>query len=126
MRHRVATFKIGRSGAHRRALLANMTSSLFFNGRVETTLVKAKEVRRFAERMITLGKKGDLHHIRLAVARMRNKDAVKKLFDEIAPAYAERNGGYTRIIKTGARRGDAAEMCVLMLVEPGTPAAKAE
>ncbi|MBE6387743.1 MAG: 50S ribosomal protein L17 [Lentisphaeria bacterium] len=118
MRHRVATFKIGRSGAHRRALLANMASSLFFNGRVETTVVKAKEVRRFAEKMITLGKKGDLHHLRLAVARLRNKDAVKKLFDEIAPAYAERNGGYTRIIKTGARRGDAAEMCVLMLVEP--------
>ena len=116
MRHRVATFKIGRSGAHRRALLANMTSSLFFNGRVETTLVKAKEVRRFAERMITLGKKGDLHHIRLAVARMRNKDAVKKLFDEIAPAYAERNGGYTRVTRTGARRGDAAEMAVIELV----------
>ena len=126
MRHRVATFKIGRSGAHRRALLANMACSLFFNGRVETTLVKAKEVRRFAERMITLGKKGDLHHLRLAVARLRNKDAVKKLFDEIAPAYAERNGGYTRIIKTGARRGDAAEMCVLMLVEPGTAEQKAE
>ena len=117
MRHRVATFKIGRSGAHRRALLANMTCSLFFNGRVETTLVKAKEVRRFAERMITLGKKGDLHNIRLAVARMRNKDAVKKLFDEIAPKFAERNGGYTRIIKIGPRRGDAAEMAILEFVD---------
>ena len=126
MRHRVATFKIGRSGAHRRALLANMASSLFFNGRVETTVVKAKEVRRFAEKMITLGKKGDLHHLRLAVARLRNKDAVKKLFDEIAPAYAERNGGYTRILKLGKRRGDAAEMCILALVEASVEAPKAE
>ena len=117
MRHRVATFKIGRSGAHRRALLANMTCSLFFNGRVETTLVKAKEVRRFAERMITLGKKGDLHNIRLAVARLRNKEMVRKLFTEIAPSYEGRNGGYTRIIKLGKRRGDAAEMCILQLVE---------
>jgi large subunit ribosomal protein L17 len=116
MRHRVATFKIGRSGAHRRALLANMASSLFFSGRVETTVVKAKEVRRFAERMITLGKKGDLHHLRLAVARLRNKDAVKKLFDEIAPAYADLNGGYTQVLKLGPRRGDGAEMAIVKLV----------
>ena len=127
MRHRVATFKIGRSGAHRRAMLANMVSSLFLHGRIETTLVKAKEAARFAERLITLGKKGDLHHRRLAVARLRDKDAVGKLFAEIAPAYADRNGGYTRILKTGQRRGDAAEMCLLMLVEATAPAeAKAE
>ena len=117
MRHRKHTFKIGRSGAHRRAMLANMVSSLFYHGQVKTTLVKAKEARRFAEKLITLGKKGDLHRRRLAVAKLRDKDAVKILFDEIAPKYAERAGGYTRIIKLGQRRGDAAEMCVLQLVE---------
>ena len=117
MRHKVATFKIGRSGAHRRAMLANMVSSLYEHGQVETTLVKAKEARRFAERLITIGKKGDLHNIRLAVARLRNKEMVRKLFTEIAPSYEGRNGGYTRIIKLGKRRGDAAEMCILQLVE---------
>ena len=117
MRHKVATFKIGRSGAHRRAMLANMVSSLYENGQIETTLVKAKEARRFAERLITIGKKGDLHNIRLAVARLRNKEMVRKLFTEIAPSYEGRNGGYTRIIKLGKRRGDAAEMCILQLVE---------
>ena len=116
MRHRVATFKIGRSGAHRRAMLANMVSSLFDNGRIETTLVKAKEAARFAERLITLGKKGDLHHRRLAAARLRDKDAVKKLFNEIAPSYTDRDGGYTRIYKLGPRRGDAAEMVIIELV----------
>ena len=95
MRHRVDTFKIGRTSAHRRALVANMASSLFFSGRIETTLVKAKAVRRFAERMITLGKQGTLHSRRLAVARMHDENAVKKLFDEIAPSYSGRQGGYT-------------------------------
>jgi len=117
MRHRVHTFKIGRSGAHRRAMLANMVSSLFEHGQIKTTLVKAKEARRVAEKMITLGKKGDLHRRRLAIAKMRNKDAVKILFDEIAPKYADRNGGYTRIMRLGMRQGDAAEMCILQLVE---------
>ena len=117
MRHRVDTFKIGRSGAHRRSMLANMVSSLFLNGEIRTTLVKAKEARRFAERMITYGKKGDIHNRRLAFAKLRNKDAVKQLFDVVAPAYAERNGGYTRIYKLGFRRGDAAEMCLLQLVK---------
>jgi large subunit ribosomal protein L17 len=117
MRHRVHTFKIGRTGSHRRALLANMVSSLFEHGEINTTLVKAKEARIFAERLITLGKSGTLHHRRLAIARLRNKDMVKKLFDEIAPAYAKRQGGYTRIIKTGRRQGDAAEMCIFQLVE---------
>ena len=116
MRHRVDTFKIGRSGAHRRSMLANMVSSLFLNGEIRTTLVKAKEARRFAERLITLGKKGDLHHRRLAVARLRDKDAVKLLFAEIAPRYADRMGGYTRIYKMGPRRGDNAPMAVLELV----------
>ena len=124
MRHRVDTFKIGRTSAHRRALVANMASSLFFSGRIETTLVKAKAVRRFAERMITLGKQGTLHSRRLAVARMHDENAVKKLFDEIAPSYSGRQGGYTRILKLGQRRGDAAETCLLMLVEPGEVAKK--
>ena len=129
MRHRVATFKIGRSSAHRRSMLANMVSSLFTNGQIETTLVKAKEARRFAEKLITIGKKGDLHRRRLAVSKLRDKSAVKVLFDEIAPAYEGRNGGYTRILKLGVRRGDAAEMCILQLVKEESatkPAKKAE
>lgn len=126
MRHRVDTFKIGRSGAHRRAMLANMVSSLFEHGRIETTIVKAKAAASFAERLITLGKKGDIHHRRLAFSRLRNKEAVKTLFDEIAPGYADRQGGYTRIFKLGKRRGDAAETCILMLVEAGPVAAKVE
>ena len=123
MRHRVDTFKIGRSGAHRRAMLANMVSSLFANGQIETTLVKAKAARSFAERVITIGKKGDLHRRRIAVAKLRDKSAVKRLFDEIAPGYEGRNGGYTRILKLGKRRGDAAEMCILQLVEANAKAA---
>ena len=98
-------------------MLANMVSSLFANGQITTTLVKAKEARRFAEKLITLGKQGDLHRRRLAVARLRDKSAVKLLFDEIAPACEGRNGGYTRILKLGARRGDAAELCILQLVK---------
>ena len=117
MRHKVATFKIGRSGAHRRAMLANMANSLFINGQIETTLVKAKELRRFAEKLITTGKKGDIHSRRLAFAKLRSRDAVKNLFDVVAPAYAERNGGYTQIFKLGFRRGDAAEMCLIKLVQ---------
>ena len=116
MRHRVHTFKIGRSGAHRKAMLANMACSLFEHGQIKTTVTKAKELRRFAEKLITLGKKGDLHRRRLAIARMRSVSHVKLLFDEIAPQYANRNGGYTRIMKTGVRRGDAAEMCIIQLV----------
>ena len=127
MRHRVDTFKVGRSGAHRRSMLANMVSSLFMNGEIRTTVVKAKEARRFAERLITIGKKADLHHRRLAVARLRDKTAVKKLFDELAPSYAGRDGGYTRIYKLGTRIGDGAEMCILQLVtEPVEKKAQTE
>ena len=117
MRHRKHTFKIGRDGAHRSAMLANMVCSLFECGEIRTTVTKAKEARRFAEKMITYGKKGDLHHRRLAVAKLRDKQAVKTLFDEISPKYLERVGGYTRIIRLGVRVGDAAEMCLLQLVE---------
>ena len=98
-------------------MLANMVSSLFEHGSIQTTVVKAKAARSFAERLITIGKKGDLHRRRLAVSKLRDKGAVKKLFDEIAPGYEGRNGGYTRILKLGKRRGDAAEMCILQLVE---------
>lgn len=124
MRHRVHTFKIGKSGAHRRAMLANMVSSLIEHGEIKTTITKAKEARRMADRMITLGKKGTLHHRRQAIAKLRNKTAVKKLFDELAQGYTDRNGGYTRIIRIGARRGDNADMCLLQLVEEGAPTLK--
>ena len=122
MRHRVHTFKIGRTGAHRRAMLANMVCSLIEHGQITTSLVKAREARRMADKMVTLGKKGDLHHRRLAISTLRNVDMVAKLFSEIAPAYADRQGGYTSIIKLGKRRGDACEMCILKFVA----AAKAE
>ena len=122
MRHRVHTFKIGRTGAHRRAMLANMVSSLIEHGQITTSLVKAREARRVAEKMVTLGKKGDLHHRRLAISTLRKPDMVAKLFAEIAPAYEGRQGGYTSIIKLGKRRGDACEMCILKCVA----AAKAE
>ena len=125
MRHRVHTFKVGRTGAHRRAMLANMVSSLIEHGQITTSLVKAREARRMADKMVTLGKKGDLHHRRLAISALRNVDMVSKLFAEIAPAYAGRQGGYTSIIKLGKRRGDACEMCILKFV-PATAAAEAK
>ena len=124
MRHRVHTFKIGRTGAHRRAMLANMVSSLIEHGQITTSLVKAREARRMADKMVTLGKKGDLHHRRLAISALRNVDMVAKLFAEIAPAYADRQGGYTSIIKLGKRRGDACEMCILKFVAAAAPAAE--
>jgi large subunit ribosomal protein L17 len=122
MRHRVHTFKVGRTGAHRRAMLANMVSSLIEHGQITTSLVKAREARRMADKMVTLGKKGDLHHRRLAISTLRKADMVAKLFAEIAPSYEGRQGGYTSIIKLGKRRGDACEMCILKFVA----AAKAE
>ena len=126
MRHRVHTFKVGRTGAHRRAMLANMVSSLIEHGQITTSLVKAREARRMADKMVTLGKKGDLHHRRLAISALRNVDMVSKLFAEIAPAYAGRQGGYTSIIKLGKRKGDACEMCILKFVDAAKAEAKAE
>ena len=124
MRHRVHTFQVGRTGAHRRAMLANMVCSLIEHGQITTSLVKAREARRVAEKMVTLGKKGDLHHRRLAISTLRKPDMVAKLFAEIAPAYAGRQGGYTSIIKLGKRRGDACEMCILKFVAAAAPAAE--
>ena len=117
MRHRVATFKVGRSSAHRRAMLANMAASLFENGKIETTVTRAKEVRAMTEKMITIAKDNSLHARRQVLAYVTKEDVVKKLFDEIAPKYKDVNGGYCRIIKTEARRGDAAEMCIIELVD---------
>ncbi len=116
MRHRKHTFKVGRDSAHRKALLANLVCSLFETGRIETTLVKAKEARRLAEKMITKGKSGTLHDRRTAIAALGQPDVVGKLFSEIAPQYQDRQGGYTRILKLGRRIGDAAEMSLLELV----------
>ncbi|HAK41001.1 MAG TPA: 50S ribosomal protein L17 [Synergistales bacterium] len=117
MRHRVDRRRLGRYGSHRLAMLSNLTASLFLEERVETTVTRAKEVRRFAERMITKAKIGDLHNRRIVASRMGNVEAVKKLFNDIAGRFSERHGGYTRIIKTGYRKGDAAPMAVIELVE---------
>lgn len=125
MRHRVHTFKVGRTSSHRRAMLANMVSSLIEHGQITTSLVKAKEARRFAEKLVTMAKSDNVHHRRLAVARIHDKSAVKKLFDEIAPKYMERQGGYTRILKLGKRIGDATEMSILQWVEAAPAAAPA-
>ncbi|MBQ6809111.1 MAG: 50S ribosomal protein L17 [Clostridia bacterium] len=108
--------KLGRTSDHRTAMLRGMVTYLFENGSIETTVTRAKEVRSVAEKMITLGKANTLHTKRQALSYITKEDVVKKLFDEIAPKYADRNGGYTRIIKTGPRRGDAAEMAILQLI----------
>ncbi|NLM46702.1 MAG: 50S ribosomal protein L17 [Firmicutes bacterium] len=108
--------KFGRRSDARRAMLRNLTTSMILTGRVKTTEAKAKQLRSIAEKMITLGKRNDLHARRQALAYLLDENAVKKLFDEIAPRYAERQGGYTRILKLGARRGDAAAMAIIEFV----------
>ena len=108
--------KLGRPTDHRQAMLRGLVTYLLENGKIETTVTRAKEVRAMADRMITLGKENTLHSRRQALAYVTKDDVVKKLFDEIAPKYEDKNGGYTRIIKTGPRRGDAAEMCIIELV----------
>ena len=108
--------KLGMPTDQRIAMLRNLTTSLLENGKIETTVTRAKEVRSTAEKMITLGKTNTLHTRRQAMSYITKEDVVKKVFDEIAPKYADRNGGYTRIIKIGPRRGDAAEMCIIELV----------
>ena len=110
------TRKLGRTSDHRNAMLRGMVTYLLEKGSIETTVTRAKEVRSMAEKMITLGKENTLHNKRQALAYITKEDVVKKLFDEISPKYKEVNGGYCRIIKTGPRRGDAAEMCIIELV----------
>lgn len=109
--------KLGRRSDHRDGMLRNQVQSLLENGKIETTVTRAKETRRVADKMITLGKRGDLSARRQASGYIYNKATVHKLFEEIAPKYADRNGGYTRILKLGPRRGDGAEMCILELVD---------
>ena len=117
MRHQKKTVKLGRTAEHRKALLANQVCSLIEHQRIKTTLAKAKAVRPLAEKMVTLGKKGSLHARRTALAVLRQKDAVKKLFDDIAPRSADRKGGYTRIVKLGARKSDSAPVAFIEWVD---------
>lgn len=109
--------KLGRDSAHRKAMLRNLVTDLLREGRITTTEMRAKEARRLAEKMITLGKRGDLHARRQALAVIFDEDVVTKLFDEIAPNYEDRQGGYTRILKLGPRRGDGSEEVYLELVK---------
>lgn len=117
MRHQKKTVKLGRTAEHRKALLANQVCSLIEHQRIKTTLAKAKAVRPLAEKMVTLGKKGSLHARRTALATLRQADAVKKLFDDIAPRSADRKGGYTRIIKLGQRKSDSASVAFIEWVD---------
>jgi large subunit ribosomal protein L17 len=117
MRHLKKGRSLHRSSSHRKAMLQNLAVSLLLHERVRTTEAKAKEVRRLVDRIITWGKRGDLHARRLAVRQVRSRTIVKRVFDELAPRYMERPGGYTRILKLGPRMGDSAEMVILELVE---------
>src|SRR5215831_6847933 len=113
MRHLNQGRKLNRTSAHRKALFRNLVLALVQHERIKTTDAKAKELRRYADRMVTLGKRGDLAARRLAFAFMQSRDAVKRLFDEIAPRFKERQGGYTRVVKFGFRRGDAARLSII-------------
>lgn len=113
MRHRKRTAKLGMKSQHRRATLANMVCSLIKHNRITTTIAKAKVARRYADKMITLAKKGTIHHRRQAIAFLGQKDMVQKLFTELGKQHSDRQGGYTRIIRVGQRGGDAAEMAIL-------------
>lgn len=117
MRHRRKTVKLGRSTAHRDSLLSNQVCSLIEHRRIKTTLAKAKATKPLAERMVTLGKRGDLHARRVAISYLKQKEIVKILFEKIAPAAADRQGGYTRIIKLGPRQSDSAPMAYLEWVD---------
>jgi large subunit ribosomal protein L17 len=132
MRHRRAGKKLGRDSAHRKALYSNLAGALIEHGRIKTTEAKAKAVKPFAEQMITLGKRGDLHARRLALAELRSQDVVHQLFADVAPRFVDRPGGYTRIVKLGPRNGDAADMVYLEFVDyepagaaPASPTASA-
>lgn len=116
MRHRKAGTKLGRNTSHRRALLRNLVTSIVLEDRVETTVAKAKAARPHVEKLITLGKRGDLHARRQALAFLQTREAVTRLFDTVAPRYGERQGGYLRIIRTGFQRGDGAEKALVELL----------
>jgi large subunit ribosomal protein L17 len=117
MRHNVKGRKLNRTASHRKALMSNLSAQLFEHKQIVTTLAKAKEARKYAEKMITLGKKGDLNSLRQALKFLKKKKAVYTVFNDIAPKYKLRPGGYTRVLKLGTRKGDAAETAVLQLVE---------
>ncbi|MBO7721428.1 MAG: 50S ribosomal protein L17 [Kiritimatiellae bacterium] len=123
MRHQRVMKKFGRSTEHRRMLMKSLVTNLILAESIKTTLPKAKEARKAADKIVTVAKKGDLAARRLAASRLLDPKAVQKLFDKIAPAMKDRRGGYTRIVKLGTRRGDAAEMCVLQFVTAAEPAA---
>lgn len=125
MRHKSGIKKLGRPTEHRMAMIRNLAISLIEKGRIETTVDRAKVLRSFVEPIVTLGKKGDLSAIRLAYSKLHNKDAVRKVFKEIAPKYNNRPGGYTRVLRTRIRRGDNATMAIIEFVE-GEAASKAE
>jgi len=116
MRHRKAVKKLGRTASHRKAMLRNMVTSLFKHEKIVTTDAKAKELRRVAEKMITIGKKGSLHAVRQALTVIRDKTTTKKLFDDLAKRYENRHGGYTRIVKLGYREGDNAPQSMIQLI----------
>ena len=116
MRHKVAGYKLGRTTSHRRAMLRNMVTSIIMEERIETTVIKAKAVRPSVEKMITLGKKGDLAARRQAASYLMTGEAVTKLFDTVAPRFGDRNGGYTRIVRTAWRKGDGAEKAFIELL----------
>jgi len=124
MRHQKGVAKLGKTQSHRRAMLRNMVTSLLMHERIRTTEPKAKEARRYAERMITWGKRGDLAARRLAARFVNDETVLKRLFDEVAPKLADRKGGYTRITHTGPRKGDGADMVLLELVTQAQPRAK--
>lgn len=125
MRHNKAGRRLGRTTSHRVAMFRNMVTSFLDHGRITTTDAKAKELRSIAEKMITLGKRGDLHALRQAASYIREKSVVTKLFNDIAPQYADRQGGYTRIVKLGLRPGDNASLSMIELVtEPCSPKTK--
>lgn len=117
MRHRKKGRKLSRTPSHRKATLRNMAASLFLHERIETTTAKAKELRPYAERLITLARRGDVHSRRLAARKIHDRNVLGKLFDDIAPRFSERPGGYTRILKLGNRKGDAADMSLIELVD---------
>ena len=117
MRHGNGPRKLNRTAEHRKAMFANMAASLIIHEQIKTTLPKAKELRRIIDKLITLGKRGDLHARRQALASIKQEEAVKKLFDTLGPRYAERNGGYSRVLKAGFRHGDMAPMAIIELVD---------